>query len=261
MSNVKVMVGQAWAEKSSNTASILSIDGDHIEWDDDSSSELNNKFHDIFTFVPANDLEWLAVNCDKWIKDFTVIEKINNDFGFSNESRLDGEYAKQQWHDMRVHLGLEEDMNIDDIAKEDGVSVNQMAGKTNRPINCRGVDIPEIKPVFTQAMCDAGELPPAGSECEFKMHHHGDTQWLYCYVIGETKDGEWIVIHCGNDSLHFANKKNGNIEFKPIKTDEEKLIDELCEVMDDSVNQSASGYAKYLVKRFNITRKDSNNDN
>ena len=66
-------------------------------------------------------------------------------------------------------------------------------------------------------------LPPIGCECEIKYFHDDESKWGKCYVVGETKDNKCLVINVYHDcSLHFAFKKNGSLEFRPLKTEKEK---------------------------------------
>lgn len=63
-----------------------------------------------FEFQPQNDLEWLALQLDKWYFAGNYIYKGNNmpmqssviGKGFSNV------YTREQWQNMRYHLGLDE---------------------------------------------------------------------------------------------------------------------------------------------------------
>ena len=45
-----------------------------------------------------------------------------------------------------------------------------------------------IKPIFTQAMADAGELPPVGSEC--MVNYQG---WVHAKYMGKGMDGYHVV--------------------------------------------------------------------
>ena len=66
-------------------------------------------------------------------------------------------------------------------------------------------------------------LPPIGCECEIKYFHDNESKWAKCYVVGETKDNKCLVINVyHDDSLHFAFKKKGSLEFRPLKTQEQK---------------------------------------
>jgi len=67
-------------------------------------------FYLIFDFVPATDLEWLAVNVDEWnghkyqgIVDDTLLRRIGNlHWSFTQEGHTMGE-----WQNMRYYLGLD----------------------------------------------------------------------------------------------------------------------------------------------------------
>ena len=87
------------------------------------------------------------------------------------------------------------------------------------PLSIRGaVELPEEP---TQEWVDG--LPPIGCECEIKYFHDNESKWAKCYVVGETKDNKCLVINVyHDDSLHFAFKKKGSLEFRPLKTQEQK---------------------------------------
>ncbi|MEH6451265.1 MAG: hypothetical protein V7765_21565 [Oleispira sp.] len=70
---------------------------------------------------------------------------------------------------------------------------------------------------------NAGWLPVVGEECEVKYFHESEYKWEKCFVIGNTKDDKCFVINVyHDDSLHFAFKQSGSLEFRPLKTDEQK---------------------------------------
>lgn len=87
--------------------------------------------------------------------------------------------------------------------------------------------IPESKPVFTQAMADAGELPPVGMLVQIKSLNDPSP----CFINGS-------VIHVMHGEVWYRDDKRGNcitftdkLMFKPIKTEREKAIDEMQEVV------------------------------
>lgn len=77
-------------------------------------------------------------------------------------------------------------------------------------------------------------LPPVGEECEFKKHFESESRFVKCFVVGETKDKEWLVIHCYNgDELHFAHKTKGVFEFRKPESPEEKERRERLEAAEE----------------------------
>ena len=80
------------------------------------------------------------------------------------------------------------------------------------------------KPVFTQEMCDNGDLPSVGMECLIKMHHKDDSYFQKGYINGYSQDKKWIIFtdYLGNIESH--NISNGTYEFKPL-TPPIELID------------------------------------
>ena len=112
----------------------------------------------------------------------------------------------------------------------------------------------EVKAVYTQGMCDAGELPPVG--CIVKYKETGGTNWCTCEIIAIHKGKIWI------DNLSLNSQPFGRaskFEFKPIdnRTDEDHLIDDICNTLSRS--KTVVGYrgdAINLLQDFNITRKE-----
>ena len=92
------------------------------------------------------------------------------------------------------------------------------------------------KLVFTQAMADNGELPVVGMECQFKFQHQNEDEFDWCFVIGKSKDSDWLIFHDKNIESFSHNINKGVYVFKPIdtRTDKEKAIDAACLIIDDS---------------------------
>lgn len=87
---------------------------------------------------------------------------------------------------------------------------------------------PKPQPVYTQAMCDAGELPQVGMECMVKRFHEQDNLFQPCFIVGKNKQGDYLVFERGG-KLDQHNIANGVWEFKPIdqRTNKEKAIDDI----------------------------------
>ncbi len=92
----------------------------------------------------------------------------------------------------------------------------------------------EVKPVYTQAMCDAGELPPVGVGCMIMVKN----DWFKCIV---DYVGTGVLCYTNMDGeQHGVRVKTGQVHraiFKPLdtRTDEEKLIDEK-KMINDLIN-------------------------
>ncbi len=83
-------------------------------------------------------------------------------------------------------------------------------------------------------------MPEVGQECECKFFHADQQSWVKCYIVGKTKNLEWLVYHTHhNDGLNFANIENGSIEFRPLRTEaeieRESLIAMACAVAYDGM--------------------------
>lgn len=91
-------------------------------------------------------------------------------------------------------------------------------------------------------------LPPVGVECEIKYFHQDDHKWEKCYIVGETKDNKYLVINVyHDDSLHFAFKEKGSLEFRPLKTQQEKereaFVDSVASLFGESDDMDIYGLA------------------
>jgi len=76
------------------------------------------------------------------------------------------------------------------------------------------IERPEDKPVFTQTMVDAGELPSVGMECKFKTTFFSldSSNSGYCKIIAYHKKSVWICINGHSDSVINIDV----IDFKPL---------------------------------------------
>lgn len=97
------------------------------------------------------------------------------------------------------------------------------------------------KPVYTQAMCDAGEFPPVGVDCQYETTFFSMDKYNNgtCRPIAYFNGKVWIDIDGGQESVINLN----SIKFKPIKTEREKAIDEMVAT---AVN-SADDIAKSII--------------
>jgi hypothetical protein len=86
----------------------------------------------------------------------------------------------------------------------------------------------EDNPIFTQAMADAGELPPVGSMC---MSEYPEGVWNEVKYMGK-----------GISGLHVLSYLNGSVDqlgslikFKPLdtRTDREKMHEQIHSIMTD----------------------------
>lgn len=62
---------------------------------------------------------------------------------------------------------------------------------------------PEAKPVYTQAMCDAGELPSVGMECLFRHQSWGAAQHEQAEILAITKEYLLVQIKGQRCENHF----------------------------------------------------------
>jgi len=84
-----------------------------------------------------------------------------------------------------------------------------------------------VKPAYTQEMADKGVMPSVGMECEID-----GTGVAYVVVLTGDDEGDYILTPKKGDKYW----QRSNIQYiKPIdtRTDEEKAIDEACEVINN----------------------------
>lgn len=262
MSNVKVIVGQTWLYESSkfevvritvNYINMVSCAGQEERWS-------LMAFRSECTFVPANDLEWCAVNESSWDNDYDVIYKDANrepsgkiNYRIVSKHTTEDEYNFKQWHDMRIHLGLESDP----IPTDGGV-----------------VDS-EVEPVYTKAMAEDGELPPVGCEClmnvsysnkvgigSFTAGEHAGKKVYICSTFTNRRGLE-LAAYFGVDGNFGGVDAAIAFGYIDTRTDEEKLIDDIVSLVEFSLSKGSSPAA--LVKTmldaesYEIVRKDASN--
>ena len=107
MKQPKLMVGQVW-HCSLNEADVTAmrfIKNGIIEWSDGENNDLEwtNRF---MAFVPQNDLEWLAVNVDKWYCAADYLRKGSGVPFICNADHPDA-ISREQHRNERYRLGLD----------------------------------------------------------------------------------------------------------------------------------------------------------
>lgn len=91
----------------------------------------------------------------------------------------------------------------------------------------------EVKPAFTQAMADAGELPPAGSKFDVDGDEGCDDGLCHLRCVGNHIDGGVIGV---DESGYLHRIISG---FKPIKSARDKAIDEMLSAAINSEDDIA----------------------
>ena len=229
-SKVKPTVGQVWEISPGRTETARLVNDFDVHWVNRGYATLS-ELHENFTFIPQNDLEWLAIDSDAWKLNCKFIFNHNDYSNFcSDETKVVHDcYTRQQWQDKRYELGLDERKGVH-IDADGDLSVDD-----------EKVGVAGDKPVYTQEQADAGELPPVGSyfivtnlEYDSRLIDFLD---LKVEVIGhcDFDKSETVVtfkhpvhgIGCGTHG------KGYNSWAKPIQTDEEKAIDDLSNLVGD----------------------------
>lgn len=71
---------------------------------------------------------------------------------------------------------------------------------------------------------ERGELPPVGTQCEWKGLRGG--KWVQCEVIDKYQDKEMVVFNTGEyRNCKFEILQLDSVEFRPLKTEREKFVD------------------------------------
>lgn len=87
-------------------------------------------------------------------------------------------------------------------------------------------------------MQEDGELPPIGCECELVTHNESKVPQEYIRANGDCFE---IVAHHENLAVGVSSNPDGGVDvtftangawWKPIKTDQEKLIDEMADKLN-----------------------------
>ena len=224
-------VGQVWqAYDNGNKITITSVLGCTVVWDSISSPRLSgtiydNLIHSYYTFVPANDLEWLAVNACKWNDGYTVIERAaKQDVAWSNHVFGEREYTKQQWQECRNKLFGEVKMGTQTVKYWDGVSAIEV-GDVYLDSDGQACKL-YAKPAFNDSTMFIGHA-----------YEHPDCSGLPCVSV----------------AMQSVCSKVDQ------RTEEDKLIDVMTGIMYQCTPitmDNAKTAAGQLVREFNIIRKD-----
>ncbi len=103
----------------------------------------------------------------------------------------------------------------------------------------------KITPVYTQEMADNDELPSVGMSCLYKLHHKDDVYFDDCFIVGVSKDGEWLVFHDHENNLHNHHIAEGVYIFKPI----------------DNLADSERAFNEFINTEFKVTKREYINFN
>lgn len=220
--NVIPKAGQVWISDGTNTSRTihsLSVGGVNFIGGDKTDSK---RLREYWTFKPANDLEWLAVNVILWNgdiygNDHKLTRRGYDDWAFT----YDG-FTRQQWQDKRNELfgKQESEMNIDKMAKEEVEPVTMVNGDR---VWYQNVDV--------------------GHFIGMSIANSAVVQ-----LNRETSHAR------GGDSYGNYNVKS--LSLQPIKTESELFADELASIIKGSpMDLGYKGLAKYIIN--NGYRKDT----
>lgn len=96
------------------------------------------------------------------------------------------------------------------------------------------------EPIFTQAMADAGELPPVGAECQIML----DGYWQTCFMVGLSKSGNPVIqmgVHC-IESI--------GCDYKPLdtRTEKQKAVDQV--ITDIGMDDELLTYPSTVIAKM-----------
>ena len=115
MNKIKPMVGQIWKRSRTNTnvsdvvkgecVTILGVYDDLVSYGEYTALP-SYRFAEEFYFIPQNDLEWLAVNLDKW---YCAADYLRNGSGapFICDADHPDAISREQHRNERYRLGLD----------------------------------------------------------------------------------------------------------------------------------------------------------
>lgn len=168
-------------------------------------------------FIPANDLQWCAVNEQEWYKNYKYIYRGETGTGFSDQY-ADGHYTHKQWQECRYELGLDErqednklkltkgDKYLNDdgqlcefVGVYRGSVVGVMIGHSYADPAFNVSNLTDIKPYEPLEWMD--KIPPASS---FKMK---ENECIFC-----SSDGHWGVADIEDITMHESGRRwNGSM--------------------------------------------------
>lgn len=91
-----------------------------------------------------------------------------------------------------------------------------------------------------------GGLPPVGCECEFVFNR----MWVSAKVVGY--DGPACVVAI--DGEGYEGSRNPS-DFRPVKSQHERLRGELAHLIDENYGNSGAGIADAILSRYNLESK------
>ncbi len=110
----------------------------------------------------------------------------------------------------------------------------------------------KVNPISHADMVAKLETQVTNNECEV---WHG-SEWHKAIKLGVDIYGNFAYQISSGEFKGEFNATPTRSDFRPIQTAEQKLAEELSAAMSDSVDGSLIGYANYLIRRYNITKKD-----
>ena len=86
------------------------------------------------------------------------------------------------------------------------------------------------KPEVDNSWYERGEFPPVGCECEFCNSDDEWADWLHSVFVGFDSTGNGVVSVFGDDKgvLWISNNSS---DFRPLRTEREKAIDEMVDIL------------------------------
>ena len=165
-------------------------------------------------------LEWLAMHFKSWPFGDDSILMSDEVLGYlGHEHKITNQELKQE----RDKMQKQHDFDIGSNLKVSVTATSNGFG--------------EVK--INTLWYERGEFPPAGTVCEVY-----ENEWVETFIIGMDKEG-YCVYTTGNQYVGYDGE-NDPSNFRPIRTEREKAIGEMANLIAKSVFGSAKCQAEKL---------------
>ena len=182
------------------------------------------------TVTKQQQLEWLASKIVKWP---AYGEKIPVSVDDAGNPKF-----YMPWDTMRVDCTREEwQQERDKMSKTPDVTISNQTSATITATQAGDGEM--IITAQDNSWHERGELPPVGFWCEVKTKTFNG--WMKCFVVGKSSRGD-TVIECDDCAFII----DSSYEFRPLRTEREKAIDEMADLIAKSVFGSAKCQAERL---------------
>ncbi len=205
------------------------------------------------TLAVASDIIDKAIEANKQPKPtVTAKPRVNVEYVKVDKNAKDGAYweCARDWACGKVGMFWRDSLGEKVIQDNDQLLAYYKQGELYRKVDTRTPE-PKPNPIYTQEMKDAGVLPSAGMECKFKKTFQEDFYYHKCFIIGTSKNKQWLIFESSDTNLHHQYIGEGDVVegvfcFKPIdtRTPEQKQIDSVVQDIHSSMFEINEATAK-----------------